>query len=110
LIWRIRDRDAFARLSAQGRRVGSGVLWCTFLLDQQATPPRVAFAIGRAYGPAVARNRLRRRLRALLTGAPLPAGWFLIGARPTAARRSFDELAFDMQRLIDQIGPASCSG
>ena len=30
------------------------------------TPPWVAFAIGRAVGPAVVRNRLRRRLRAVL--------------------------------------------
>lgn len=103
LIWRIRDRDAFARLSTQGRRVGSGVLWCTFLLDEQAIPPRVAFAIGRAFGSAVARNRLRRRLRALLAGAQLPPGWYLVGARPTAADRNFSELAFDLDRIKGQL-------
>ena len=61
------------------------------------SPPRVAFAIGRSVGPAVARNRLRRRLRD--ARAPTAGrrrrsrhGWLLIGARPGAVERTFDEL------------------
>ena len=50
-------------------------------------PPQVAFAIGRAVGAAVTRNRLRRRLE----GDPasrldVPPGLLLIGARPAAMR------------------------
>jgi ribonuclease P protein component len=63
----------------------------------------VAFAIGRAVGPAVTRNLVRRRLRQLLAAAALPPGWYLIGARPEAAGRSFDELAADVDRLIRSI-------
>src|SRR5215210_6013981 len=48
LIWRIRDREVFRRLAAEGLRARAGVLWCTFLPDPSASPPRVAFAIGRA--------------------------------------------------------------
>jgi RNase P protein component len=64
----------------------------------------VAYAFGRAIGPAAVRNRLRRRLRELLAGASLPPGLYLIGAQPTAAQRSQSELAFDLERLVVSVG------
>ena len=107
MIWRIRERSVFARLSQDGLRTRAGVLWCTFLPDPSASPPRVAFAIGRAVGPAVFRNRLRRRLRALLSADPnpatLPPGWYLIGARPAAAARSFPQLSSDVEALVRSV-------
>ena len=65
----------------------------------------VAYAIGRAVGPAVTRNRVRRRLRALvqIKFTALPAGLYLVGATPAAAQRSFDELSFDLDRLVSTI-------
>jgi ribonuclease P protein component len=104
LIWRIRERSAFARLAREGRRTRAGVLWCTYILDPTATPPRVAYALGRAIGSAVDRNRLRRRLRRVLDTASLPPGMYLIGAREGAARSSFTELAFDLERMVGSIG------
>jgi ribonuclease P protein component len=103
LIWRIRDRRVFSRLSSDGRRARAGALWCTYLLEPTASPPRVAFAIGRAVGPAVTRNLIRRRLRMLLAASELPPGSYLIGARPSAAGRSYPELAADVERLLDQV-------
>jgi ribonuclease P protein component len=103
LIWRIRERGAFTRLAHEGRRTRAGVLWCTYIPDPEAVPPRVAYALGRAIGPAVVRNRLRRRLRALLEGVSLPPGLYLIGAQPIAARRSHSELAFDLNRLVGSV-------
>jgi len=51
--------------------------------------PCVAFAISRKVGPAVVRNRLRRRLRDELAGLAradrLPAGAYLVGLAPEAA-------------------------
>jgi ribonuclease P protein component len=107
LIWRIRDRDVFRRLTAEGRRTRAGVLWCTYLPDPSASPPRVAFAIGRAIGPAVARNLARRRLRQLLSNASLPPGWYLIGARPNIAERTFAELRRDVMTLRDRVATPS---
>jgi ribonuclease P protein component len=58
---------------------------------------RVAYAIGRRIGPAVVRNRVRRRLRAaardidVATGG-LPAGAYLVSVRPEATERSYGEL------------------
>jgi ribonuclease P protein component len=83
----------------------------------------VAFAIGRACGPAVVRNRVRRRLRALLAQRDLAPGWYLFGVRPgsrSGAHRPTDsapaeltsaELMFDLDRLLRRVpGPPSPPG
>ena len=105
LIGRVRGRSSFERLSRTGSRARAGVLWCTFVPDPLAASPHVAYAIGRAVGPAVTRNLLRRRLRALIAtrSHDLPAGLLLIGASPAAAGRSFAELQMDLDRLIARI-------
>ena len=105
MIGRIRERRDFERLSRDGRRARSATLWCRYL-DVPTLPPSVAYAIGRAVGPAVVRNRLRRRLRALVTASgpdALPHGLLLIGARPAAAERSFDELAGEVRTLLAAV-------
>ncbi len=104
MIWRIRERSAFTRLAREGRRTRAGVLWCTYIPDPNATPPRVAYALGRAIGPAVVRNRLRRQLRELLAGASLPPGLYLLGAQPAAAQLSRVEPEFDLRRLVASVG------
>jgi ribonuclease P protein component len=109
LIGRIRGRSSFERFARSGSRFRAGVLWCTFVPDPLVSPPQVAYAIGRAVGPAVTRNRLRRRIRSMLqqnfSVAPrrLPAGLYLIGATPGAAGRSFSDLASDLDRLMSRI-------
>ena len=105
LIGRVRGRSSFERLARSGSRVRTGVLWCTFVPDPLVSPPQVAYAIGRAVGPAVTRNLLRRRLRSLLREEypHLPAGLYLIGVTPAAASRSFSELAEDLARLMSRI-------
>jgi ribonuclease P protein component len=85
------------------------VLWCTYFLDppDSATPPRVAFAFGRAFGPAVVRNRVRRQLRAMLRSAAsrgeLAPGDYLFGGQPSAATRSTTELQFDFNLLLKNL-------
>lgn len=34
----------------------------------------------------------------------LPPGWYLVGAQPAAVARSYDELAFDLRRLVASVG------
>jgi ribonuclease P protein component len=63
LIWPIRERSSFRAL-ATGRRRRRGVVMVTCaLVGSPSEPPRVAYAVGRRAGGAVARNRMRRRLR-----------------------------------------------
>jgi ribonuclease P protein component len=60
--------------------------------DGAGTPPRVAYTVGRKVGSAVARNRLRRQLRAAAGEAGLVSGAYLISASPPAATMTFGEL------------------
>ena len=67
----------------------------------------MAFAIGRAYGPAVERNRLRRRLRAILReldrDQELPPGLLLIGTTPTSIELTFDRLSETVTSMVAEM-------
>jgi len=124
LIWRISDRRTFLELQRSGRRARSGVLSVTFVPapDDQSTgrpatepdPPRVAFAITRRFGPAVDRNRVRRRLRAAIseiagrTPSPVAPGAYLLTVRPEALTRTFEQLTQDLEQAFDRL--ASMTG
>ena len=94
----LRGRGAFQAIAREGRRVRRGAVTLAFLPDQTETPPRVGYSVGRRVGPAVTRNRVRRRLRAIVqelarqTETGLAPGAYLVGAGPTAATQSYREL------------------
>jgi ribonuclease P protein component len=93
-------------LVVQFRADGSG----TEIVDQ---PLRVGFVVGRPVGPAVVRNRVRRRLRHLVRDrlaalTPLaPGGVLIVRATPAAAGATGVRLAADLEaalaRLTDQV-------
>ncbi|MGH9244923.1 MAG: ribonuclease P protein component [Acidimicrobiales bacterium] len=83
-VWRIRDRRTFETLRRHGRRVRRGPILVTYVPADRGAPARVAYAIGRRVGSAVARNRVRRRLRAVVRGLDLAPGAYLIAAGPDA--------------------------
>lgn len=108
LIARIRGRHEFARLARDGTRIRCSALWCTWCPDPDSNSTCVAFAISRAYGTAVRRNRLRRRLRAVLAEldrqTPLPPGTMLIGARPQGSSElTFDRVRTELTQLVERI-------
>jgi ribonuclease P protein component len=108
LIWRIRDRATFDAL-ASGRRRRRGPISMTFLPGDPSVPPRVAYAVGKRVGPAVVRNRVRRRMRAATLGyrdALVPGGIYLFGASSAAATAPYAEIEAAMGRLIAGSGPS----
>jgi ribonuclease P protein component len=76
-------------------------MWCAFVDDASITPPQVAFSIGRDVGPAVTRNRLRRRLRSILAANDVPNGLLLFGVKPTLVELTFDDLQTRTTALLD---------
>jgi ribonuclease P protein component len=107
LIRPIRDRRGFQRLAAEGRRIQRSNLWCIWCPDPHSPAASVAFAIGRTSGPAVARNRLRRRLRAVLReidrATPIPPALLLFGTRRPATELTYEMIQRDATALIDEI-------
>lgn len=74
-------------------------------LPDPSTPPRVAYSVGKRVGPAVVRNRVKRRLRAIVTelvarDGDLPAGpgAYLISVTPAAAALTYPQL----RRTVEQ--------
>ena len=83
-----------------------------FLLQGRARgddgPPRVGFTCSKKVGNAVARNRAKRRLRAL-ADAVLPAtarpGWdyVLVGRREATAKREFAAMKAELARALAKV-------
>ncbi|MEZ5381492.1 MAG: ribonuclease P protein component [Microthrixaceae bacterium] len=94
MTWRLTGRRAFRRLRHVGQRGRSGPV-TVIAAPSDAARARVAFAVGKALGPAVARNRVRRRLRHALSqleaAGRLPAADYLVIASP--GLQSMDWLA-----------------
>jgi ribonuclease P protein component len=102
-IGRIRTRRGFAALGERGRRARHGALRLTALLDEDADRPEVAFAIGKAVGPAVVRNRLRRRLRAAMAELAPPPGRYLVAAQPDAKGIDYTTLRAQLARCLAEV-------
>ncbi|MEO7429254.1 MAG: ribonuclease P protein component [Acidimicrobiales bacterium] len=106
-LWRVTNRAAFAALRRNGQRGRCGPLSVTWLAPAPGAPiepPRVAFAIGRAAGGAVLRNRIRRRLRAglreLQSAGRLPSGSYLLGANAKLARLPWTEVLATLEEAL----------
>lgn len=94
-IGRLRGRRTFTALAQQGRTVRSGPLRVRYLVASGNEAPAVGYAIGKKVGGAVDRNRIRRRLRAVISfsNAPLTSGFYLVSADQSVLGMPFSELA-----------------
>jgi len=101
---------------AEFLRVRSGRRWSTpsFALEArsraseaEATGARVGFTVSKKVGNAVVRNRVRRRLKALVRALrpdSLRADYdYVLIARPAAADRSYQELQSDLEVAIARV-------
>src|SRR6266581_9539703 len=103
----MRRRPEFSAAIKGGRRAGRPLLVGHLLVrDGIAEPPRVGFTVSRAVGPAVVRNRVRRRLRHLMVGylQSLPEGSLLVlRANPAAATASQADLAAELGLVVKAL-------
>lgn len=119
---RLRSADDFRRTVRRGTRAG-GALLVVHLTERGEEPltvpgrsgptrgavasgPRIGFVVARSVGPAVTRNRVKRRLRHLLRERldSLPGfGVLVVRAQPAAARASYADLGAELDRLLERV-------
>jgi len=93
-----------------GTRAGRPCVVGYLLVRQDARhrqePARIGFVVSRAVGPAVTRNRVKRRLRELMRGYlhSLPGGSLLVvRANAAAAHAGHSDLAADLDSVISRL-------
>jgi len=96
----------FKKIYQSGVRVTSRY-FAAFCLPEEipAVPTRCGFTLPKAVGPAVTRNRIRRRFREAVRAklGRLPEGWLVIfNPRRAALDAPFEELAYEVGRIFDR--------
>ena len=101
---RLRSRRSFEAVRRGGSRGRAGPLTVSYLASPSSDRPQVAYAIGRQVGVAVDRNRLRRRLRAIVAeqAASLPAGAYVVRASSDGGAWGFEELKVAMSQAVEK--------
>ncbi len=99
---RLRKRQEFDRVYRHGKRVTMSAFTLYVYPRRDEAPTRFGFVVGRRFGTHVARNRLKRRLRAGVRPllAQVPNGYDCV----MVARQALPETAFP--DLIAQVGTA----
>jgi ribonuclease P protein component len=94
VVLRVSRRATFEALRTRAYRGRCGQVRVSFCPDGPSEPARVAYAVGHKIGPAVARNRLRRRLRAAVaeTADHLAPGAYLVSGGADVAELDYAQL------------------
>ncbi|MGZ5001926.1 MAG: ribonuclease P protein component [Chthoniobacterales bacterium] len=99
---RLTSSAEFARVREEGRTERGALLMLGALDLADASPFRTGLVTSKRLGGAVVRNRVRRRLREIVRRHQheMRRGiWFVIIARPAAARASYAALEDEYLRL-----------
>lgn len=116
-LQRLKKRPEFLRVASTARKwVGPGLIvqvrarGAAEALPAEALPAesiRVGFTVSRKVGGAVARNRARRRLRAVaekvMPELALPGHDYVLIGRPATVRRAFDALVGDLESALRRL-------
>lgn len=107
---RLVDPDKFRETVRLGKRAGGRTLVVHLHESAEAGPVRIGFVVSKAVGPAVVRNRVKRRLRHLareqlsVMETRFPGSAVLVvRALPTAATAGRAELAADLARSLERV-------
>jgi ribonuclease P protein component len=102
---RLTDPVEFKRVKNEGKAQGGALLIIGALRTGEENIFRAGFVTSKRLGGAVVRNRVRRRLRDIVRTqqARLRKGfWFVVVARPAAARATYGALKDEWLRLAER--------
>ena len=95
----------FVRVRTEGQNVRGRLLILGFLRTERTECFQAGFVKSKRIGEAVVRNRVRRRLRDVVRtqqGRLREGVWFIVIARPAAARASYRALKDEWLRLAER--------
>jgi ribonuclease P protein component len=93
----------FATVFAEGRRARNDGITVWILPHHEGYPTHLGLAVNARAGGAVSRNRVRRRVRALVREANIPAD-IVVSAGRGAMELSFQELGVRLKRALATAG------
>lgn len=102
---RLRCSEEFTRVVRGGVRIGGRNTVLHLRGEQHDGCSRVGFVVSRAVGPAVVRNRVKRRLRAIFwerIDELHPGMMVVVRALPSSARASFADLERDVDVALSR--------
>lgn len=102
---RLAASGLFSAAVRRGRRAGTRTLVVHLHLLEGAQGPKAGFAVSKAVGPAVTRNRVKRQLRHLTReriGSLPGSAVLVVRALPPAAAASYAELGADLDAALDR--------
>lgn len=73
---------------------------------EESGPGRVGFVVSKSVGPAVSRNRVKRRLRHLMrerVGTLVDGSLLVVRAQPDAAGASYRDLGDELDRCLARV-------
>lgn len=99
---RLGPNRQFSYVYRRGKRAASKDLTLLYVRNKQK---RVGFSVNKKVGVAVVRNRTKRRLRECVRPLldTMRGGLYVFVARPSAAERSFSELATQVKHLLTRV-------
>ena len=113
-VGRITTRTAFAQLQRSRARGSSGPVRAVFVPappSARGVFPQVGYAVGTKCGPAVVRNRLRRRAREVVRSEArgLPRGTYLLRFSPDSASAKPAAFRADVVRALRRASRAEAA-
>jgi ribonuclease P protein component len=100
----VRGHRCFEQLRVEGISVRTRLVSIRALRGASlASELRVSYAVGRHVGPAVARNRVRRRLRSLISERNLPNGQYLVAAHSGSIDATYRGLSRELDDALGRL-------
>ena len=107
-ISRLKRRPEFLRVAGSGLKAAAPGLVLQARKDDEAAELRVGFTASRRVGNAVARNRAKRRLRAVaedvMPNYAAPQCDYVLIARGTTLNRPYGALRGDLKGALKRLG------